>query len=110
MSRRFSRKIVAAVLLAPCALLAGCTLMPNYKRPPLPVADDWPSGPAYGNQKADGTQAPAAADIGWRDVFVDTQLRALIELALANNRDLRGRVECRGGARSVPDPARESVA
>ena len=31
----------------------------------------------------------AAADIGWRDFFTDPKLEALIEQALANNRDLR---------------------
>ena len=31
----------------------------------------------------------SAADIGWRDFFTDPKLEALIEQALANNRDLR---------------------
>ena len=31
----------------------------------------------------------AARDIGWRDFFLDTRLDRLIDLALANNRDLR---------------------
>jgi multidrug efflux system outer membrane protein len=33
--------------------------------------------------------ATAAADIGWREFFPDARLQSLIELALANNRDLR---------------------
>ena len=32
---------------------------------------------------------PAAADIGWRDFFVDPRLQEVIARALANNRDLR---------------------
>ncbi len=61
------------------ALLSACTLEPNYQRPASPV-------PAL----VGGAQAaPAAADIGWREFFPDTQLQRLIELALANNRDLR---------------------
>jgi multidrug efflux system outer membrane protein len=35
------------------------------------------------------TADAAAADIGWRDFFTDPALEALIEQALANNRDLR---------------------
>ncbi len=34
----------------------------------------------------------SARDIGWRDFFLDTRLDRLIDLALANNRDLRGAV------------------
>ncbi|MDR2675347.1 MAG: efflux transporter outer membrane subunit, partial [Opitutaceae bacterium] len=33
--------------------------------------------------------APAAADIGWRDFFGDERLRRLLALGLENNRDLR---------------------
>ena len=61
------------------ALLRACTLEPNYQRPPSPV----PASPG-------GTAArKAAADIGWREFFLDAQLQRLIALALTNNRDLR---------------------
>lgn len=68
---------LAALLFA----LGGCTtLAPDYERPQLPV-------PA----SLDGTANPAAAyaPLAWRAVFADPQLRQVIELALANNRDLR---------------------
>ena len=70
------------------ALLAGCSLAPVYQAPALPVAGAWPSGPSYktGTVAAD---ALPAADIVWRDFFADARLRAVIALALANNRDLR---------------------
>jgi multidrug efflux system outer membrane protein len=42
----------------------------------------------------------AARDIGWRDFFVDTRLEQLIDLALANNRDLRMAVLNIGRARA----------
>jgi multidrug efflux system outer membrane protein len=74
------------VLLAG-ALLAGCAVQPTYQRPALPVAAAWPVGPAYGAQPAQGTRP--AADIGWRDFLIDARLRKLVEIALANNRDLR---------------------
>ena len=31
----------------------------------------------------------ATADVGWRDFFTDPLLQRLIEMSLANNRDLR---------------------
>ena len=44
-----------------------------------------PAAPA-GARSANGQ---AAADIGWREFFVDPRLQRLIEVALKNNRDLR---------------------
>lgn len=66
------------------ALLAGActTLAPNYERPASPVPASFPGIAA-------GSTAPAVADIAWRDYFADQRLHHLIELALANNRDLR---------------------
>ncbi|SPA01072.1 outer membrane DRUG EFFLUX LIPOPROTEIN; similar to P.aeruginosa oprM [Cupriavidus taiwanensis] len=91
-------------LLLPGALvlaLAACTLEPQYQRPEAPIPSAWPEGAAYRTSQAKPANGsaqpgqpaqrpgPSAADLGWRDVFVDPQLRQLIELALANNRDLR---------------------
>ena len=71
-----------------CALAAalglavgGCSLAPRYERPDAPVAGSWP---------AEATTAePSAAGLGWRDIFGDPRLQALVALALENNRDLR---------------------
>lgn len=71
----------AAAAAALAAVLTGCTLAPRYQRPEAPVAPAWPAANA-----AAGT---APDDLGWRDVFGDPRLQALVELALANNRDLR---------------------
>jgi len=71
--------------LAGLCVIGACTLEPHYTAPPLPVADAWPI-PATTSPAA---SAVAAADIGWRDFFVDARLQALIAQALANNRDLR---------------------
>jgi multidrug efflux system outer membrane protein len=60
--------------------MAGCTMIPGYQRPDAPISDTWPDG------KAGGTNA---ADLGWREFFTDARLQKIIELALANNRDLR---------------------
>ena len=71
--------------------LSGCTLIPDYFRPALPVSDNYPSGPAFTgvgsvSNKAGGVPA---ADLGWRDFFTDPVMQDLIALSLQNNRDLR---------------------
>ena len=68
--------------------LVGCSLAPPYRRPEAPVSSTWPSGPAY-RESSLATDATSAADLKWREFFRSPQLQALIELALANNRDLR---------------------
>jgi multidrug efflux system outer membrane protein len=77
-------KTVLFCLIA--VLLTGCSLAPTYTRPEAPVPAAWP-GAATGRQ-AD-KPAEAAADVPWKDFFVDEKLRQVIGLALANNRDLR---------------------
>jgi len=81
----------AAGLAIPVALavaLAGCTLIPRYQRPALPVPELYPGQGA--NQVAGAKAAPvAAADIASHELFRDARLNRLVELALANNRDLR---------------------
>jgi multidrug efflux system outer membrane protein len=69
-------------LLAASALSA-CTLAPKTVRPELPVANAWPIA------GANTGSTTTAADLGWRDVFIDPRLQGVIDLALANNRDLR---------------------
>ncbi len=71
-------------LLGAAALLAGCAMMPEYSRPPMPVPEAWREGAA-----AAAPAAPAAAAIGWQEFFKDPRLRSVIGLALDNNRDLR---------------------
>ncbi len=73
-----------AILIAALAA-AGCTsLQPDYVRPAAPVPPSWPVGDAYLRQ----TEA-ALPTVSYRDIFQDPRLQALIEQALANNRDLR---------------------
>ncbi len=70
-------------ILAASLALAGCASMaPTYERPAAPVATQWPV------PQGSATQAKAT-DLGWREFFTDARLQALIEQALANNRDLR---------------------
>jgi multidrug efflux system outer membrane protein len=87
------RRAAAAAL----AWLAGCTLIPHYTRPALPVSASYPAGAVYGTAPAGASPIgalpvgalPAAADIGWRRFFADPALQELIGLSLQNNRDLR---------------------
>ncbi len=77
---RYSLSIIAV------AILTGCgTLAPNYQRPIPPVSSGWPSGPAYPAIASGQSEA----NVDWRDFVIDPNLRQLIALALANNRDLR---------------------
>jgi multidrug efflux system outer membrane protein len=74
-------------LAAFIALVAGCSLQPVYERPDAPVATSYPTGPAY--KPASGATTSPAAEIGWRDFLKDPRLQRIVEIALANNRDLR---------------------
>ncbi|WP_291364491.1 efflux transporter outer membrane subunit [Acetobacter sp. UBA5411] len=67
-------------------LLAGCTMEPTYHRPKAPVAGNYPAEPM---KKAGDTLQTPASDIGWEDFFVDPRLKALIAIAMRENRDLR---------------------
>ena len=91
--------------------LAGCNLAPNYVRPALPVSQSWPeldqtqydaqsgkisqqkqTAEQLSNQTGLNNNEPNvnnAANISWQDFFLDPRLRALITIALENNRDFR---------------------
>ncbi len=70
------------------ALLAGCTLAPEYSRPAAPVPAAWPAGAAYDAAKP-VPEATPAADLPWREFLADARLQEVVEAALKNNRDLR---------------------
>ncbi|HEY1229255.1 MAG TPA: TolC family protein, partial [Ramlibacter sp.] len=76
---RSIHKALAVPLAA--AVLAGCSFIPKYERPPAPVPAAFPYPSA-----TDGT--PAAA-LDWHQFLVDPKLRELVTIALADNRDLR---------------------
>ncbi|ABC80292.1 efflux transporter outer membrane subunit [Anaeromyxobacter dehalogenans] len=73
---------LAALAAASALAVSGCTLAPRYQRPAAPVAAEFPAG-------GGAPTGPAAADLGWRDVFQDPGLQAVIDQALRENRDLR---------------------
>jgi multidrug efflux pump len=75
---------VVAVALVPwlVALLSGCMVGPNYQTPQLPVPD------AFTNQAQEGLSTERIETLWWRG-FQDDRLNQLVELALAQNHDLR---------------------
>ncbi len=82
-TKRFTPLVLALAL-------AGCVnLAPKYERPAAPVAGSFPQLPATGGATLPTATTEAPASIAWQRFFADARLRQLIELSLANNRDLR---------------------
>jgi outer membrane protein, multidrug efflux system len=106
MTQHTSNRYAALVsfLLVLAAVLTGCTVGPNYKRPAVdvptlyrqPAEDNNTTRPAQNgsNQPApSGAAAPngpvALGEEKWFEVFQDKQLQGLIATALKNNYDVR---------------------
>jgi multidrug efflux system outer membrane protein len=66
---------------AACAVLAGCTVGPNYKRPAVPVPDQ------YRGAEENGSKI-SIADTKWFELFQDDTLKDLVSTALDHNFDL----------------------
>jgi multidrug efflux system outer membrane protein len=75
-------------------VLAGCDLAPHYARPASSAPERWPRGAAYGPSE------PGTPRLPWRALIGDPKLRAVIEEALANNRDLRAAIANVASARA----------
>ena len=67
-------------------LALGCAVGPDYERPVLSVPEKWRT---EANAQADAT----LANVPWWELFKDEQLQALIQVALAQNQDLKIAVE-----------------
>jgi len=72
-----SSKCRLCVLCGAAALLAACSMTPEYHRPAAPVPEQWPGG-----------ETGQAAKLDWQTFFPDPRLHALIAAALEHNRDL----------------------
>ena len=70
-------------ILSVSLMLAACSLNPKYEQPQAPVPSAYPGASA-----ALPAGMLSGADLGWQEVIREPRLRALIELALANNRDM----------------------
>jgi len=90
-----TKRLLLIVTLA--VLLAGCSFIPKYDRPKAPIPEDWPKVETDSKPTEDTTTASShtsnlmksPADISWKTFFPDERLQKLIDLALANNRDLK---------------------
>jgi len=78
---------LSLIIIGFVIFLGGCTLAPEYTRPEAPVPAAWPV-PADKDGAIKPGEVPAAG-IAWRNFFIDERLQKVIDLALANNRDLR---------------------
>lgn len=76
-----SRAIKALTGVVMVAGLAACSMAPRYERPESPVAEQV--------ERLNQEQIALVEAVSWREFYRDPQLQALLELALANNRDLR---------------------
>ncbi|MGH7794937.1 MAG: efflux transporter outer membrane subunit [Candidatus Binatia bacterium] len=70
--------VVAVVVL----LFTGCTLGPDYRRPPVSIPDNY-------RGVVGAPTAESFADLPWFEVFGDPVLQELVREALENNYDLR---------------------
>uniref|UniRef100_UPI00257B8788 TolC family protein n=1 Tax=Desulfobacter sp. UBA2225 TaxID=1961413 RepID=UPI00257B8788 len=78
-------KMITAAIAGLLLFTAGCSFIPEYRQPEMPVADTW----ADKDPKADPGSGQAAADIAFQDYFTSRTLQQIIAMALENNRDLK---------------------
>ena len=70
-------------IAAAAAVLAGCTVGPNYKRPQVAVPSNFRAPVPLPEP-----QSASLADLKWFEVFHDDKLQELIRVALVENYDL----------------------
>lgn len=69
-----------AILSLMVIAMAGCSLVPTYERPEAPIPGAWGASTS--------PDTGLAATLHWKDFVTDERLRARIDKALANNRDM----------------------
>lgn len=69
-------------------LITGCSLVPSYTAPPMPVDANYPAN-TWQNINTSKTNNESVSETSWQQYFLDSQLQSLITLALKNNRDVR---------------------
>ncbi len=79
--------VALAAALTGCAILTGCTVGPNYKRPSVTVPASFRAA-----APVRAAQAAALANLKWFEIFKDDKLQELIRTALQQNYDLRDAV------------------
>jgi outer membrane protein, multidrug efflux system len=81
-----NRLTLSLALLGLAALLAGCAVGPNYRRPLVDVPTSY-RGAAQ--ERAANTESTSLGDEKWWKVFQDKELQSLVRTALQNNYDVR---------------------
>ncbi|MGM9747666.1 MAG: efflux transporter outer membrane subunit, partial [Candidatus Cryptobacteroides sp.] len=77
-------KVINIMIIAAAVVLtASCGIYKKYERPENVVGDD-----LFGQEYAT-TDTVSIADLGWRELFTDSHLQALIEKGLESNTDVR---------------------
>jgi len=74
-------RIQSLVVLVVAAVLAGCAVGPNYKRPVVHSPDNF--------RFAENQTTNSLGDLPWWQVFQDPVLQGLIGTAITNNYDLK---------------------
>ena len=77
------RKPLLTVALG--AMLASCTMAPNYERPDFAAAPEWNSPSGFELPVGEAM----ATKLTWQEFFADQHLKMVIETALENNKNLR---------------------
>jgi multidrug efflux system outer membrane protein len=76
------RRLALRVVVAALAMLAGCTVGPDYQRPQVKMTDTY-------RDQVKPADARSFADLPWWELFQDEVLKSLIVEALQNNYDMR---------------------
>jgi len=76
------RKTMTVATAALVLLLAGCAVGPDYRKPEVPMPENFRGAPAP-------PAAKSLADLPWWDLYKDETLTGLIRAALTENFDLR---------------------
>ena len=85
---RTSRRVALCASVG-AALLAGCTVGPDYRTPDAPVPEGWASEDVAGASTRPTLATAAPADVAeWWRVFDDPVLDSLVERAATGNLDL----------------------
>lgn len=86
-------------LISASLLLFGCAVGPNYQRPKVNTPTEY--------RDAQGAARQASmADLPWWEVFKDERLKSLVQIALANNYDVKIAVTRVEQARQIAAQAR----
>jgi len=84
----------AAIAVLPLALLAGCLVGPDYRRPAVSTPDGWGELAPIPPPRPDGKPAEASTAVeggvpeAWWHAFGDDELTSLVDRANASNLDL----------------------